>query len=131
MLSKSFQDLGADIDDILVCSSETTTMFTKGNEYIVQQADDGVMFIMTDCGFPATTSASLFTIGKLREGYPVHPLPESLCNVTVGVRPYTLCPWLNYAKPSHGERLSDVDNVCATATSNNVTRVPLTELSLV
>lgn len=131
MLSKSFQDLGADIDDILVCSSETTTMFTKGNEYIVQQADDGVMFIMTDCGFPATTSASLFTIGKLREGYPVHPLPESLCNDAGDVLPTHEHPWLPLDETHRSVRLGAHISICTTATSNNVTRVPPTELSLV
>ncbi|UIW11040.1 hypothetical protein VP5_028 [Vibrio virus VPMCC5] len=55
------QELDAEVGDIVVCVSEVSEMYTTGREYEVEQADDGRLGVRTDCGFIATTSASLFT----------------------------------------------------------------------
>ena len=60
-----FQELDVELDDIIVCVSESSEMFTAGVEYVVTATEDGKLGVLTDCGFIATTTASLFTPLKL------------------------------------------------------------------
>jgi hypothetical protein len=39
-------------------------MFSEGITYRVEQAEDGKLVVMCDCGFYASTSASLFIFAK-------------------------------------------------------------------
>lgn len=55
------QELDVEVGDIVVCVSGDSDLYTAGVEYQVEQAADGRLGVMTDCGFIATTSASLFT----------------------------------------------------------------------
>lgn len=68
------QDLDVELGDIVVCVSEVSDMYTAGIEYEVEQADDGRLGVMTDCGYIATTSASLFTPLKLLSEHEVMAL---------------------------------------------------------
>lgn len=61
MCQLRLQELDVKVGDIIVCVSEDSEMCTSGIEYEVKQAEDGKLGIMTDCGFIATTSTSLFT----------------------------------------------------------------------
>lgn len=60
MRQLKIQELDVAVGDIVVCVSESSEIYTTGREYEVQQADDGRLGVLTDCGFIATTSASLF-----------------------------------------------------------------------
>ena len=85
MKALSLKELELELGDILVCESDNSCMFTRGCEYEVMQAEDGKLGVNTDCGFLATTSASLFintththsdsklSSGKLNE-WPIHDI---------------------------------------------------------
>lgn len=61
MKALSLKELALELGDIIVCESGNSTLFTHGVKYEVEQAEDGKLGVITDCGFLATTSASLFT----------------------------------------------------------------------
>lgn len=61
MKALSLKELELELGDIIVCESGNSTLFTHGVKYEVEQAHDGKLGVITDCGFLATTSASLFT----------------------------------------------------------------------
>lgn len=73
----TIKELDVQIGDIVVCVSENSGMFTSGVEYEVEQADDGRLGLMCDCGFVATTSASLFTPLKLLAEHEVTALKSN------------------------------------------------------
>ena len=92
MKALSLSELELELGDILVCDSAESYMFTHGCEYEVEQAEDGKLGVNTDCGYLATTSASLFinitnahsaselSSGKLNE-WPIHELKRVPVNL--------------------------------------------------
>jgi hypothetical protein len=61
MKALTLKELALELGDILVCESQDSCMFTYGSEYEVELSEDGKLGVNTDCGFHATTSASIFT----------------------------------------------------------------------
>lgn len=78
MKALTLKELELELGDILVCESDNSCMFTHGCEYEVEQAEDGKLGVNTDCGFLATTSASLFT--KITNTHSDSKLPSGTLN---------------------------------------------------
>lgn len=62
MTPLSLRELELSEGTIIRCVSEDTDMFSHDVDYVVEQAEDGKLGVVTDCGFHATSSSSLFII---------------------------------------------------------------------
>lgn len=88
------QELDVEVGEIVVCVSDDSTMFTSGAEYEVDQVFHHRLGLMCDCGFVATTSASLFT--------PIELLESSVIKTTISY------PWQLLSRIERGVKLGEL-----------------------